>query len=186
MSMNFPEEAPQPCYQPHIEVIGPTVDEAFANWFAGFVDGEGCFKIPEQRGRHSTAFQLRLREDDLAVLLSVAAHLQMGRVFGPYQPRPGREGYYSKPHVMWKVQTKSGCRRLVEIFDRFPVRSKKVQDYRIWREAVLEYCSPRPDQARLASLKAELKRGREYTKPAVHALYADLKSGGFSSQSIWP
>ena len=157
------------CRQPELQAMGPPIDEAFGNWFAGFVDGEGCFVIRVQRGRHSTAFQLRLREDDIAVLLSIRDHLNLGKIYREW-PRRGREGYYSKPKALWWVQTKAGCMRLIDIFDRFPLHSKKVQDYVIWREAVLEYRSSQPNQVRLASLKAELEDGRKYTEPTVEPL----------------
>ena len=159
----------EPLCQPELRASEPPTSEAFGNWFAGFVDGEGSFVIREQRGRHSTAFQLRLREDDIAVLLSIKDHLNLGKIYREW-PRRGREGYYSKPKALWWVQTKAGCMRLIDIFDRFPLRSKKAQDYVTWREAVLEYCSSQPNQARLASLKAELEDGRKYTEPTIEPL----------------
>ena len=148
-----------------IAIAEPAVSEGFGLWFVGFMDGEGCFMIRSQKGRHSTAFQLNLREDDLRTLVYIQEHTRMGRIYREAASwRAG--GYISKPKAKWFVQSRPECRRLVDIFDMFPPRSKKLQDYRIWREAVYECCSLRPDQAKLAALKAQLEQGRRY-KPTL-------------------
>lgn len=43
------------------------------------------------------------------------------------------------PGIGLRIETKEGCRRLVDVLDRFPLRAKKARDYAIWREAVLTW-----------------------------------------------
>ena len=172
----FQESAPVFCCQCRLQVVGSSANEAFGSWFAGFVDGEGCFVIRKYSdGKHRPAFQLNLREDDIGVLLRIHSSLELGRIY-PERAGRGRDGYWSKPKAKWFVQNLAGCRRLVDVFDTFPLRSKKLRDYLVWRQAVIECCSPQPDQARLASLKATLESGRRYTKPTIQAFYGNVGS----------
>ena len=157
----------------------PSVDTGFGYWLAGFIDGEGCFVIREQKGEYRPAFQLRLRDDDLPVLHYIRHRLGVGDIYGE-RGRPDRAGYVSRPKALFWIQSKATCMRLVEVLDRAPLRSKKARDYAIWREAVLEHYSPQPDQSRLAFLKLELECGRKYPEPLKgQALLADARSGEF-------
>ncbi len=172
----FRESAPIFCCECRLQVIGSSANEAFGSWFAGFVDGEGCFVIRKYSyGKHRPAFQLNLREDDIGVLLLIHSSLELGRIYREPAGR-GRDGYWSKPMAKWFVQNLAGCRRLVDVFDTFPLRSKKSQDYLVWREAVIECCSQQPDQTRLAYLKAALETGRRYTEPTIQGFYGKVDS----------
>ena len=147
---------------------GWNASDTFGYWFAGFVDGEGCFMIRRQKGRHSTAFQLNLRDDDSDLLSSIAWHLGIGNK-RPYTERRGvdRYGYSHHSTARFYVQNKADCKMLVHILDRFHLRSKKANDYRIWREAVLEYYRPQPNQERLAALKVALENARKYNTGSI-------------------
>jgi len=70
----------------------------------------------------------------------------------------------TRPIVQWRASAVSELRRLVAIFDRYPLRSRKARDYAIWREAVLLLSQPpsRERAERLRRLKAELHAARAY------------------------
>lgn len=146
------------------------VDPAFGHWFAGFVDGEGCFRITENNGGRSMTcrFAINLRDDDAPILREIHSTLKMGTL-----NRDASQGTHrtSQPRMRWQVYDKSGCMRLVAIFDRFPLRAKKGRDYAIWREAVLQWGQaggPRSGYAGPANwepmrqLQAELVATRAY------------------------
>lgn len=123
-----------------LRVEVPDIDPAFGHWLAGFVDGEGCFRIAENNGGRSMCcrFLINLRLDDEAILRDVHRRLGIGQISHAYRSDPRCD---SKPIVRWQVYDRHGCAVLVRIFDAFPLRAKKARDFAIWREAVREWCS---------------------------------------------
>lgn len=113
----------------------------FGYWLAGFVDGEGCFIIAHKgprSGRLQCALRVQVRSDDLPILVEIRQRTGVGYIVTrgarPTQPNPG---------VVWQVQNRADCLRLVEWFDRHPLRARKAQDYAIWREAVVTWAKVR-------------------------------------------
>jgi hypothetical protein len=110
------------------------IDPGFGNWLAGFIDGEGSFLIlPRGRGGYAINFSLRLRSDERAILEECMEVTGLGNL--TLYPRPVRHPGQN-PLLRWLICTKSDCRKLVEILDRFPLRAKKARDFAIWRQAV--------------------------------------------------
>lgn len=108
-------------------------------WLAGFADGEATFVITRSgstsggRRRAFTArFALALRADDIGLLGELQA--EFGGSIHVGAKRPG-----SHPMATWTVASKRDLSRLIDYFDRFPLRSKKARDFAIWREAALLY-----------------------------------------------
>jgi hypothetical protein len=137
-------------------------------WLAGLVDGEGCFFAhawhPSTRP-HSTNIQIQmtvgLRADDKPVLEHRQAITGLGRLHFIRQGAACR--------WQWTVIRKKERLVLVEIFDQYPLRSKKAADYAIWRELAIEHSTwihgQKPVAARLAKaerLILDLRAGREY------------------------
>jgi site-specific DNA-methyltransferase (adenine-specific) len=79
----------------------------------------------------------------------------------------------AKPQCTLRVQAKADCLRLVEVFARYPLRSKKLRDFLHWADAVVEWnemerghrWSGRSDWTRLEALKASIESAREYRDP---------------------
>lgn len=150
------------------ESIG--VDDGFGHWLAGFVNGEGCFNIGMWARTKCIriTFNIALRNDDAAILEEIHRRTGLGTL-----QRYGARGR-SQAQVRWSVCNKRDCVRLVEIFDRYPLRAKKARDFAIWREAVHEWVRipyyPRVnrrgsrirDWGRLETLMASLKATRAY------------------------
>ncbi len=151
------------------------MDNAFGHWFAGFVDGEGHFGM-SRRGVNGTgyacSFSLIVRADDAEVMEKIHRWLGVGRLYR-YKFIRRKDQYANNPRCELHVTKREEVRKLIDIFDRFPLRAKKARDYRIWREAVLLWAdrkshrggagrSAHPVQSRLAELKAELEAARTF------------------------
>ena len=128
-------------------------------WFVGFTDGEGCFTIVPSRYTFVTHFRIGLRDDDLPLLLEIQETLQFGTVCKHNAGHPS-----SNPAAAFQVQSHSDCMQLVELFDQFPLKSKKSRDYRTWREAVfeLEHGSAQRNNVKLRFLYEKIKLERRY------------------------
>lgn len=112
------------------------MDDSFGYWFSGFVDGEACFLVQRRAdlGTVSCKFAITLRADDLPLLHMIKEKTGFGVV------RVNKKTYRtSNLQAHWTVSNKPGCLGLVEIFDRYPLQSKKVRDYMIWRDAVFAW-----------------------------------------------
>ena len=107
-------------------------DEAFFHWLAGFIDGEGCFRIQKEKGGgyYACQFSLKLRDDDRAILEECVRRTRAGilHVMAAYGT--------SRPGVRWAVQSRADCWKLAAILDRHPLRAKKAREYAVWREAL--------------------------------------------------
>lgn len=127
----------------------------FDDWLAGFVAGDGSFRI----GDGSVRLTIRLRADDSPLLRGLMAATRAGNVAGPYD-NPG-----SKPVVGWNVCSKSDLVGMVQRLDgRVPGR--KAAEFEVWRRAVAAYADtslPRQKRVELiAAAGRELKALRRY------------------------
>lgn len=152
------------------------MDDAFGHWLAGFVDGEGHFGM-SRRGPNGTCytchFALVVRADDSKIIDEIHRSLGVGRVYR-YKFIRRYDTHANNPRCELHVTKKAEVRKLVDVFDRYPLRAKKSRDYRIWREAVVLWAdrqghrgangqrSVHPVQARLSQLKAELESIRRF------------------------
>lgn len=139
-------------------------DNAFLDWLAGFVAGEGCFYAGKSSNcrQVETRLEIHLRDDDLDILLEIQERLGMGTIYR--LPRKKDSGY---PQAAWSVARTTECRRLVDIFDVHPVRAKKRRDYEVWREIVLERSKPLEQRnlEKMYYLADKLRLVRQYELP---------------------
>jgi hypothetical protein len=148
------------------------IDPAFGNWFAGFVDGEGCFYVRRMKTQYrerayityGCSLTLAVRDDDLPILEAAAATLGMG-VISRYRPRKSDQ---QRPVACLSIHNKAAVMDVVEFFDHFPLRTKKARDFEVWRRAVIEWHRERGAKTRgrdwsvMAQLHQELKDVRKY------------------------
>lgn len=139
------------------------IDNDFGHWVAGFVDGEGCFfMVPVKRpGGYRPGFSLSVRADDAAIVLEICEKLGVGTTHY-YQATSGSRV------IRWHVQAQKDCQRLVEFFEQFPLRAKKSNDFRVWKQAVAAAAALRAGRAdntatyeTLRQLREELRSVRE-------------------------
>ena len=142
------------------------LDPAFGHWLAGLIDGEGSFGIGRVKHGYGLRVSIQLRDDDSAILKEIQMRLGLGSI----SRRAGRSGN-TNPGCVWMVQTRADVEELVEVLDRYPLRSKKAADYAIWRQAV-EVWSAMPyrvpgvrDWGPLIELKQKLETVRKYRPP---------------------
>lgn len=139
----------------------PHVEDNFGHWFAGFTDGEGCFRIkPTNQGTYQCRFSIGLRADDAPILHEIRDSLGFGILV-----HSGRD---SIKQEQWRLEInrKVDTARLVEVFDEFPLRAKKARDFAIWRQAVAVWSSVengrRADWSAMAELADLLREERKF------------------------
>ena len=143
---------------------------AFGNWFAGFVDGEGCFYINRStRDTYTPGFKLQLREDDAAIIGTIRQTFGFGSIY--YHSKRGK----TNPSISYNVKSLPNCQAVIDLLDLHQLRSKKLRDYLVWREAVAcaqqlgqlpRVSGQKYDWSRLIELKQALESGRKYQPPA--------------------
>lgn len=144
----------------------PCVEDSFGHWFAGFTDGEGCFRIkPTNQGTFQCRFSIGLRADDLPILTEIYDKTGVGVLV-----HSGRTNIHQE---QWRLEVnrKVHVARLVEIFDEYPLRAKKAQDFAIWREAVAVWTNVingrKADWSEMARLADLLKEQRRFRRPCL-------------------
>lgn len=146
--------------------------DGFGHWFAGFIDGEGCFTIDRAKDARTgyeyfrCRVSIALRDDDRGALEAVVSRTGLGSL--SFRPSRRTGDGVSAGQAAWYVSGRHQASTLVSILDRFPLRAKKAADYKIWREAVSEWNrlggrgGRRSDFGRMSVLKQELEIGRVY------------------------
>lgn len=144
------------------------VAPALGHWFAGFTDGEGCFYMRRATKGNAfvCSFHVKLRADDRDVLEAICELVGHGKVSDVPRYSPTRA-----PQAVFVVSTITGCSRIVDIFDEFPLRSKKARDYAVWRDAVIFWISASgsrgTDWSEMEGYYDALRSGRKYPEEAA-------------------
>jgi hypothetical protein len=132
-----------------------------------FADGEGCFYISNARakGNYFCGFVIKLREDDQPVLERYRDGCGgIGRLV-----REERNNAWA-PTVRWEVTKKHEVGVIRDLFELYPLWSKKRQDFEIWKHAV-DFCihcvGYRTNWSPVAQAKADLAAARAYLPPAA-------------------
>lgn len=135
-------------------------DPEFWAWFAGFTDGEGCFGITLSHTGGKTYpqpfFKIAVRADERPILEEIRDRLGCGRVRVHV---PG--GVTSNLQLKFEMSSVADCLRLIEVFERHPLRAKKRRDFETWAEAVREKAA-NGQSPRIWELRERLIDGRRY------------------------
>jgi hypothetical protein len=114
----------------------------FCVWFSGFVDGEGYFQIARVKSKRAKGGYLYLpmmgvglRKDDYPTLYNVKKTLGLGCLC-----HGKRQGKFKNEHpsIRWVVSGVKQCLKLIDLFDAYPLRTKKKKDYVVWKNFVLQ------------------------------------------------
>lgn len=121
------------CDNSKIRDVPPVeISESYGAWLSGFVDGEACFYAGHHPGGGVfTCFKIALRRDDKAVLLEIRDALGFGRVRDTRNKTTLLAAY--------EVTSRAECLAIAGIFRKYPLRSKKAEDWLLW-ESVVSYC----------------------------------------------
>ena len=149
-------------------------DFAQSDYLSGLTDGEGCFIIGKQPTVRSfqMVFCIKLRSDDNELLKLLQQHYG-GRLHLDYERSANKSGINANPQSAWKVCGRRDILRLIDYFDKHPLRSTKADEYIIWREAAFLYyrhsvgsASHEPNSSWLAdammAYRLELQRLKKY------------------------
>ena len=115
-----------------------TIDRDFGNWFAGFVDGEGCFasqmrqcKVPRGKGLYESPavlFRIALRADDQTILEEIRDRLGIGSVARSMPPSSKKGRGNDKPQANFQVGSTADCQLvLVPLFECHPLRQEETR-----------------------------------------------------------
>ena len=131
----------------------------WCSWFAGLVDGEGCFTIRRNRGRwHAAELRVNMRADDVPMMREIKATLGFGRIC-----KKEYHSTYRHPMIEYRVARKRDLLALVRLFDRYPLRSRKRKDYEVWRTFVLLHQDRKnATDPRLEELFNEIRTVRDF------------------------
>jgi DNA modification methylase len=108
----------------------------FEAWLAGFIAGEGCFRVQAHKNNryYTCQFSIHLRQDDTPILMACQKRVGGRIVF--HDARENKQGVKSAPDVRWLIETRDDCLMLAGILDRVPLFAKKAKDYALWRRAL--------------------------------------------------
>ena len=128
----------------------------WCKWFVGFVDGEGSFIIRRNRDRWVSAeFRLNMRADDKPILKEIQEEFGFGKVY--------KNDTRKNPHAEFRVMHREQLLHLVKLFDEFPLRSRKKNDYQVWRTFVILHQSRKKAMdLHVEQLLGEIKSAREF------------------------
>ena len=142
-------------------------DAAFGHWLAGFIAGEGCFRIHKSKGGiyYACHFALKLRDDERPILEQIVRRTGIGYL-RPDIKRNGR----SNPALVWTVHSQEDSLRLLRLMDRYPLRARKQKEHALWRRAVPHWTTMRRgnrwhgprDWSKMIALKAAIEHARTY------------------------
>lgn len=153
--------------------IGTISLEEFYQWFVGFSEAEGCFKIkPKYRTGKSSVhsfnfeFEIHLHIDDFNLLKYISDYLGIGKAY----ERPNSNS------CSFVIGNEKGLRNLIELFTRYPFNGVKLLDFIDFKEAFFLYFD-RPGllneelSSKILKLKLGMNKGRnEFSMPDNHKI----------------
>ena len=136
-------------------------DSDWCKWFVGFVDGEGSFIIKRNRGQWVSAeFRINMRADDKPILKEIQEELGFGKLY--------RNVSRKNPHCEFRVSHRKQCLHLLKIFDQFPLKSRKKNDYQVWRTFVILHQSRKKAMAaHVEYLLEDIRAVREFKEKGL-------------------
>ena len=99
-------------------------------FITGFVDGEGSFKIGiVENKNYKTGFHIWLS-------LSISLHVRDRALLEKLQLTlgVGRIGKHDSESIQLQVTSIKEIKKIIEHFDKFPLKTKKIADYKLWKE----------------------------------------------------
>ncbi len=143
--------------------IALNIPPEFGYWFAGLVDGEGCFFAPQKGKSVTNRFTIALRLDDKQTIEYIYQTLGIGYLGFKKGQFDKRYNETHNPQLHFVVSQFDECRALCDLFDKYPLQSKKKQDYEIWKGIVREREKGRLSASPLLSqLAKNLRTIKEY------------------------
>lgn len=128
-------------------------------WYVtGFVEGEGAFTFSRNGRQMALYFAIKLTGADKSILEEIRAYFGVGSIYRvAATAAPTRSSGHTKEAAYYRVSRRDDLERVIEHFDRHPLRGSKARSYSIWRQmVVLKREFRKPNREELASLSAQL------------------------------
>lgn len=147
--------------------------DSFFQWFIGFTEAEGCFKVkPKYRDNKSSVhsfyfeFEIHLHIDEINLLNFINSRLGVGKVYI-------RETSNSCSYI---IGNEKDLRILIDIFDRYTFNGIKLLDYLDFKKAFFMYFDRQETLSEsLSNLILKIKEGmntgrKSFSMPKDHQL----------------
>jgi len=129
-------------------------------WYVtGFVEGEGAFTFSRSGRQLALYFAVKLPSADRAILEALREFFGCVGAIYDVAPRaaPTASSGYTKAAAYYRVCRREDLERILEHFDRHPLRGAKAASYAIWRQMVmLKRSFRKPPREELEQLSAQL------------------------------
>ena len=108
-----------------METLDAFSGEKIPPWYVtGFAEGAGSFTFGRSGKQLLLVFAVRFPESNRPLLESIRRFFRAGRIYG------------AGPGCYYRINRPTELLRVVDHFDRHPLRGEKQTAYRIWREMV--------------------------------------------------
>lgn len=158
------------------------LDHGFCYWLAGLVDGEGSFQLKHKQ-HWWVELTISLRADDLPMLRLIQDELGRGSI---YRHPPSRGVIlHSKLRYMLRFHSASDTRFIRELFEHYPLRSKKKREFELWAEArkELDKQNLARDLRHLRYLHRAIREIRRYEGPTFEAYRSEGEQASMPLQT---
>lgn len=129
-------------------------------WYVtGFVEREGAFTFSRSGRQIALYFAIKLPNVDRALLEAIRAYFgEAGRIYDvAARPAPTPGSGPTKAAAYYRVCRRDELERIVDHFDRHPLRGTKAGSYAIWRQMViLKRSFRKPRREELEQLSVQL------------------------------
>jgi len=150
------------------------LDEGWCYWFVGLIEGEGSFTYSRQSHGKSIIPQFSLiLQHDTKLMQEMHEILGLGRMYWIEPKAPRRGGGKFAPRMTWQIRKKSELAVMVDFFERYKMRSKKADDFSIWKLMVKEYVENGGGSQKLKQLALALSKTGQ--KTSGQSKYAQRK-----------
>jgi hypothetical protein len=122
-------------------------DIAFGNYVAGQADADSSFVLfvaQDSRrafGVRTDVLWIMTKTYDSEILKNIRDFLGVGHVYERPKPRH-RLGHRQSGHQL--IVFGANCLRIVEFFEKFPLRANKRMDLELWKRATKVHCQRKP------------------------------------------
>lgn len=125
-----------------VEFINNLSDENYKNWFAGFVDGEGCFHIRISKGTSyklgfqvTPMFKLELRYNYLDILRDIQKYFGFGKTYiGKRYLKIDKQKKRSKSAILWVTKFSEIYNKLNPILENRLIIKRN--DFSYWTKII--------------------------------------------------
>lgn len=110
------------------------------SWYiTGFCDGEAAFTYCRSGGSFGLYFAVRQREDNRQIVEEIQQYFgYIGDIYYGKESKHTDKAGFTKPSVYYRVTRIIELQKVVEHFDKYPLRSKKkLEAYKVWRAMVV-------------------------------------------------